>query len=314
VQHSTETALLKVHSDIAGYMDTNKAVLLVLLDLSAAFDTIHHDHLLATLHSSFGIDGIVLTWFQSYIRGRSQSVSIGGVSSKTVDITFGVPQGSVLGPVLFSLYTKPLQQIIEKHRVEYHKYADDVQLYISYDPDNTRRAANIMCNCIIDIKNWMIENYLQLNDDKTELINIMSPYHLRTWGNVSVALDSITICPSVYIKNLGVFFDQYMTMGAQVSAVTKSSNYHLRNIGKVRKYLSTDACKTAVQTLVVSRLDYCSALLSGITVQQVTRLQLTLNKAARLITLTPRSEHITSVLAYLHWLPCRLRIQFRILT
>ena len=103
-------------------------------------------------------------------------------------------------------------------------------------------------------------------------------------------------------------------MCAQVTAVTKSSNYHLRNIGKVRKYLSTDACKTAVQTLVVSRLDYCSALLSGITVQQVNRLQLTLNKAARLITLTPRSEHITPVLASLHWLPCRLRIQFRILT
>ena len=103
-----QLALLQVQSDIADYLDGGKAVLLVLLDLSEAFDTLHHSKLLATLHLFYGVCGTALEWFVSYISDHTQSINISGASSKEIHIMYGVPQGAVLGPILFPLYTKPL--------------------------------------------------------------------------------------------------------------------------------------------------------------------------------------------------------------
>ena len=157
-------------------------------------------------------------------------------------------------------------------------------------------------------------NFLQLKMEKTELINIMSPFHLSHFGTLSINIDTSVIASSSKVRNLGVIFDQHLTMDHQVSNVIKTCNYHLRNIGKVRQFLSTDACKTAIQCLVTSRLDYCCSLFAGISQTQVHRLQLLQNKAARMITKSQRTDHITPILAQLHWLPANLRIRFRLLT
>ena len=130
--HSIETALLKITNDILLSLDKGDNVFLFLADLSAAFDTVNHSLLLSRLENSFGIMGTVLQWFHSYLSGRSQFVEINDTKSSVRDLTVGVPQGSVLGPILYLLYTAPLAEIIRSHGVDYHFYSDDTQLYISF--------------------------------------------------------------------------------------------------------------------------------------------------------------------------------------
>ena len=129
-------ALLKVHNDIWQAVHNKKVVLLVLLDLSAAFDTIDHDILLHTLRHDFGVREVALRWFQSYLHDRRQAVIFNGSSSETMDLNFGVPQGSVLGPLLFALYTTSISRIAQHHGLEIHLYADEyTQIYTSCNPD-----------------------------------------------------------------------------------------------------------------------------------------------------------------------------------
>ncbi|CAB3984911.1 Hypothetical predicted protein [Paramuricea clavata] len=133
--HSTETALLKVHNDIMCSMDQQRVSLLVLLDLSAAFDTVDHQVLLRSLEVSFGITGTALKWFKSYLTNRSQRVLINGNYSESFSLPHGVPQGSCLGPLLFTIYASKLFEIVKCHLPDVHAYADDTQLYLSFKPD-----------------------------------------------------------------------------------------------------------------------------------------------------------------------------------
>ena len=139
--HSMETALLSIKNDIHLSLSWGEATALVLLDLSAAFDTIDHSNLLSCLQDWFGVGGSTLKWFSSYLTEHYQSVKIGYTLSDLQRLLFGVPQGSVLGPLLFSLYTSPLSILIGKHKgVNFHFYADDTQLYVHLSHMNASAA------------------------------------------------------------------------------------------------------------------------------------------------------------------------------
>ena len=166
----------------------------------------------------------------------------------------------------------------------------------------------------MDISNWLTVNNLKLNSDKTELLNVLSPRHLLRHGRLALNIDGYFIRPSQCVRVLGVILDEHLSMANQISSVIKSCNFHLRNIGKVRKYLTTGACKTAVQSLVVSRMDYCCSLLAGVPANRIRRLQVVQNRAARIIARVIPRDHISPVLANLHWIPCDYRVKFRILT
>ena len=129
--HSTETALVSVHDDILRAIDDKKCILLIMLDPSAAFDIVDHEILLRRLSCMLGISGSALQWFRSYLTDRKQKVVVNDVFSKSTSLTCGVPQGSVLGPILFTIYMLPLGEIIRSHGVQFHMYADDCQLYIT---------------------------------------------------------------------------------------------------------------------------------------------------------------------------------------
>ena len=172
--HSTETALLTITNDILLSLDRRDNVLLLLLDLSAAFDTVNHSLLLSRLKNSFGITGTVLQWFHSYLSGRSQFIGINDTKSSVRDLTVGVQQGSVLGPILYLLYTAPLAEIVRSHGLDYHFYADDTQLYISFKDCDVDVARLRVANSVADICHWMDVNELKLNHDKTEIMLIYS--------------------------------------------------------------------------------------------------------------------------------------------
>ncbi|XP_046566282.1 piggyBac transposable element-derived protein 3-like [Haliotis rubra] len=154
-RHSTETALLKVVNDLRCAIDSGNVALLVLLDLSAAFDTIDHQRLLQRLQDDFGVQGSALNWFSSYLSQRSQCVYIDGQFSDSVHLNCGVPQGSVLGPILFTLYTKELGQVIDQHKLPRHLYADDTQLIKIFRPiaSIAEAASADVTNCCTQIKN-----------------------------------------------------------------------------------------------------------------------------------------------------------------
>ncbi len=156
--HSTETALLSVTEALRIAKADSKSSVLSLLDLSAAFDTVNHQILLSTL-LSLDIPGIPLRWFESYLTGRSFKVAWGGEVSKAHQLVTEVPQGSVLGPLLFSTYTTSLGPIIQAHGFSYHFYTHDKQLSLSFRPDDPMVAARIS-GCLADISAWMKEHHL----------------------------------------------------------------------------------------------------------------------------------------------------------
>lgn len=307
--HSTETALVRVTNDLLMTLDSGDAAILVLLDLSAAFDTVDHATLLSRLESWVGLGGSALQLMSSYLTGRTVSVEIGNATSSPAPLIHGVPQGSILGPLLFSIYMLPLGQIIRKHNIHFHCYADDTQLYLPLNTSNPNCLASLKA-CLADLQNWMSANFLQLNSNKSEIL-LFGP--LTSRSQLHNCLDSMSANVTPIAKNLGVLLDSDLRLEAQVKTVVRTCFFHIRNIHRIRPILSTPNLHKVVNALISSRLDYCNALYSTLNKGSIYRLQLVQNAATRLITGTRRSEHITPVLAALHWLPVTFRIDFKIL-
>ena len=306
--HSTETALLKVHNDILLTVDSGSCAILIMLDLTAAFDTIDHNVLLKRIEHEVGFKSTVLNWFTSYLNNRTFNVTLGTYTSSSAPITCGVPQGSILGPLLFSLYMLPLGSIFKKHGIPYQFYADDTQFYLPVTPNDT--SFNNILNCLEDIKIWMATNFLQLNQNKTEVI-LFGPQ--KSIHNLKSSLGPLSMNLRNTVKNLGVHLDSSLNFNKQVSSVVSSSFYQLRTIAKLKPILSHRDLETVIHAFITSRLDYCNSLYHGLTQSTLSRLQMVQNSAARLLTGTKMREHITPVLAQLHWLPVKHRINFKIL-
>uniref|UniRef100_A0A3B1IP97 Reverse transcriptase domain-containing protein n=1 Tax=Astyanax mexicanus TaxID=7994 RepID=A0A3B1IP97_ASTMX len=304
--HSTETALIKVINDIRLNTDSGKMSILLLLDLSAAFDTIDHNILIDRFENRVGISGTVLKWFSSYLQGRKYFVEMENNVSETVPVTCGVPQGSILGPLLFNLYMITLGEIMRDYGISYHSYADDTQIYMAlcYGPIDS------LCKCLEQINKWMGQNFLQLNKDKTEIILLGNSNERH---RLSAYLDSKSLKSKELVCNLGVQMDSDLTFNSHVKAVTKSAFYHLKNINKIRDFLSKADLEKLIHAFISSRIDYCNGLLTGLPKKTIKQLQLIQNSAARVLTRSKRREHITPILKSLHWIPVCYRIDFKVL-
>ena len=150
-----------------------------------------------------------------------------------LNVYHGVPQGSVLGPVLFTVYTTPIADICKKHQVHYHRFADDIQLYVSYNPAESEELNDAkiqLIQCIDEIRAWMLLHQLKLNDDKTEFMVLQSSHNLRVHGSPTLQLPQLTLTSTDTARNLGCFFDRHMQLDRLVSSYCSSAYYHLRTI------------------------------------------------------------------------------------
>ena len=310
--YSTETALLKVLNDVLRAVDDHRQAVLVLLDLSAAFDTIDHQILLQRLQLRFGVSGTVLRWFSAYLKDRSQIVSINNVDSDQHKIMWGVPQGSVCGAPLFTLYTTPISDIISRHKFQHIEYADDTQVYAVFESHERDSVISRLEACISDIKAWAVSNKLQLNDDKTEILHFSSRF-IDTDPLPPVKIGTSYITPSSEARNLGVIFDSHLTLKTHIANICRSGWAFIYMLGRIRKYLDERSTEQLVHAFITSRLDSCNSLLVGLPDNDVQKLQRLQNASARLVTRSKRNEHITPVLKHLHWLPVSSRIQYKLL-
>ena len=308
--HSCETAVTRIHNDMLIMIDQQSNVILLLLDLSAAFDTINHSLLIKKLQKLYGIQGSVISWLKSYLIDRSFTVRVKRSSSSSCVLEIGVPQGSILGPLLFILYTKDLEEIVTKYGYSIHLYADDTQIYLAFDVHSSCPDMSNIQNCFKEIKNWMAINFLKLNEDKTEFIDIgyyQSPVSSLSLGNE-------VLKPVLKAKNLGFYFDHKMSLDAEIQATQKICNIQLRNLWRIASHLTFELKVQLVQSCVLSHLDYCNAVygyLSEVNLQKLQKLQ---NSAARFIFNLygkKKMEHITPYLKKLHFLPVRYRIMYK---
>ena len=309
--YSTETVMCSVVNDLLSTLDDGKCAILILLDLSAAFDTVVHDMLLNDCHN-IGIEDEALQYLKSYLEGRTYCVQIGQSFSETRNLERGVPQGSVLGPVLFCIYTIELSYLLKSHGVRFKLFADDTQFYLSLENvgDTKQKIERIMS----DIGKWMNSKQLKLNEDKTECLIVGRPSEVRRMNIKKMSINGVEVDVKDEVKNLGVMMDSSLSFKKHISLTVKTAGYHLKNIAYVRRYLDLETTKKLVHNYVISKLDYCNIIYYGLPKYLLRKLQLVMNRAARLVTGTSPRERITPVLIKLHWLPIKARIAFKILT
>ena len=311
--HSTKTALLRVINDLLQASDSGHVSILSLLVLSAAFDTIDHDILIRRLHTTFGCSGTVLDWFTSYLSFRTQSVLVGHTSTPSA-LKCGVPQGSVWD-LSYLLCTHSLLALSFVNQATHTISLQMIhKLHNSSTPSDFPVLVHSLKDCIEDVAEWMCDSMLKMNHDKTELIAIGTKPKISqvTLNLTPVSISGHNIPFSQSVRNLGVFIDETLSMDVHIKHLCGILFCQLRRLGKIRPFLSTDAANKLAVSFVLTRLDYCNSLLAGLPDNKLNKLQRIQNHAARIVLRKPRHVSATSLLRTLHWLPVKVRIQYKL--
>ena len=313
--HGTETLLLKFIDEILVAIDKKLGVVVLIVDLSAAFDTVSHHVLLNILSTELGISGVALKWFKSFLIGRSQQVHINGETSEPIILTCGVPQGSVLGPALFNIYCRSMYKVFKDCDFKPLSYADDNSGMVSFSSTfQYHTLVNKIPQCLEHIQTWTTNHLLKLNATKTEIIVFADSKFLsklKIHGIFSLAGECIRFLSSV--KYLGVTLDSLLTFNEHINSVTSSCYLYIRKIKSIRHLLSKDETQTLVHAFISSRLDCNNSLYVGLTKANLKKLQKVQNTAIRLICKKRTSDHINDCFKQLHWLNIEQRIKFKVL-
>ena len=310
--YSCETALLKVVNDIQKEVEKQNMVALVMLDLSSAFDTIDKDLLLEKLENDFGFTAQVLNWLESYLSFRTFSVRVVDVDGARVLMIYGVPQGSILGPLLFVLYVHDLVDIAKSHGFKANLYADDSSIYVGFNPlmETTNTMLSLQ-NCISDIQCWMNKNFLKINIDKTQVIFFGRYQELNLYSvEIKLGIKSFKSEEST-VKSLGVILDSKLSMNAMVSYITKTCYNNLKKLQSIRFYIPEHTKIMLIKSLIISRIDYCSILLVNVAKTVISRLQRIINAAVRFVYKLRRSQSVREYVKRAHILPMESRIKYK---
>ena len=313
--HGCDTLLLKLIDDIIVAVDKKFGVVMLIIDLSAAFDTVDHRLLLNILRFKYKITGSALAWLKSFLTGRLQRVKIGNCFSDSLVVSFGVAQGSVLGPLLFNLYCSSVNEVFASCGFDSMGYADDNIGFRSFTARSTLSACLVSVPaCIRAIKRWTDKHFLKINTDKTRLMVFGSRHFLSSFNLLNVRSDSGEIIPiSKSINFLGVELDRQLNFNTQISYMCSSVNATLKNVRLIRKLMDKPSAETLIHAFVTNKLDYCNLLFVGLSSGNLAKLQLMQNNAVRTVLKLNSHSSVSEHLKDLHWLPVRARIYFRYL-
>ena len=275
--HSTEMLLLHLNDTFLSAFDNKCATVLLLLDLSAAFDTVNQNKLLCMLYNKIGIRGNALKWFTSFLKGRTQQVLISSSYSEMTTLDHGVPQGSVLGPILFNIYLMPAYPVVHGTSFEIDGFADDHQVFKMFFPifQSTVLTTSIS-QCLLSISNWMNTYFLKLNKAKTKIVVLASP------SVVSSIKIHGTFVDGECIRFVDCKVDSHLNYSIHINKTVSSCFMVLKQIAKIRAFLPPDCINTIVTTLILPKIDYCNALFYKLSSVQLNKLQSVQNAAIRL--------------------------------
>ena len=314
--YSSETAPVKIFNDILWKMEKQKVTALVVIDLSAVFDTVDHDILLDVLTMHFGIEGVALSWFKSYLRLGKFKVNVGSEYSPIKDVMCSVPQGSCLGPVLYLIYANTIANIIPEN-LHIYGYADDHALSTLFKlgHQDEREGNQKLQGICLAVKDWMDSNRLKMNASKTEHTYFGSSHQLTRCGNKSLDVNGELVERTEVINYLGAYMDEQLNKQKHITEMSRKlcidGQYRLK---KMRKFLTDEAAETIDVGIVMFHLDYSNAILIGLPKQEISRLQRVQVLAAKDVLGRKANESCKRCLKQLHWLPIHLRIENKVLT
>jgi exonuclease III len=309
--HSTETTLAKITNDIFRTVDSGSPSVLVALDLSSAFDCVSHEKLLHRLTDDFGVCNVAHAWLTSYLSGRTYFVKVESGISDTVFVNSGVPQGSVLGPLLFTTYISPIQRVIESFGINHVAYADDLTLYVNLQGD-VKSILLSVSNCTNAVSNWFMLNDLLLNPSKSEAMFLGTRQQVKSISSEQVTVAEAIVQPASHVKLLGVTFDPTLSFNDHVADVCKSTFYHVKALKHIRKCIDFSTANTIACSFTASRLDYCNCVYAGMSEYNIKRLQRVQNSVARIVKMKHNRVNALETLKELHWLPIAYRIDYKI--
>ena len=306
--HSTSTILLKIRDDIIRAMNRSEVTLAILIDYSKAFDTIEHELLLTKLLKlGFSVDAIKI--LHSYLTDRNQYVQIDDKSSSLSSIFFGVPQGSILGPVLFNLYVQDLNENVTSASIQ---YADDTTLYRSCKPSSIVDCTKLLEHDLDSLAQWSSENNLVFNNKKTKSIlfktsQLSRKHQLNNLDNLEIKHKNLPIERTTCVKLLGVHLDENLNWKDHVINVVKACCSTLRTLRLFKRFTPLNVRKTLAEALVLSKINYCNIVYSQVPVYLINRLQRIQNTTAGYV--LNKYANINDVIS-LNWLPINENIQF----
>ena len=301
-QHSTITALVDITDNIYKALDNSEIIILVLLDYSKAFDMANHKLILAKL-KAFGFNNSALKCIESYLTGRSQQVVTDKGESDWLNILNGVPQGSILGPLLFTILVSDISMGLKS--CKYHLYADDTQIYLNGKVEDIHNIITKVNKDLETIFNFSVNNYLKLNEGKSVYIIIGSRHNINKINELNlpdIKINNKVIERETSVRNLGVIFDEIMSWDPEINKCIKNGYDKLRHAYRFKNFLSKNSKKLIVQSYILSQFNYSSIILQNLTKAQMDKLQKFQNTCVRFILNLRKFDHISEGRASLGFL------------